>query len=439
MNRKRRGLIGVVIATLLLTTGCLGNNADNTGSENSPITDDASATLTIWTDATRLPVFQAYQKQNPDQKLNIVTLEAGVTLSKVQLANRAKKGWPDIIWTTEGQVATLLGDNYQNFVQPIGDLIPKNVQDGFGSSLDACRIDGKLYCLKNDIAQNVLYYNAAKMDEYGYKVPTTMKEYQELAIRAATEHPGTISDDGFITNSINDFYWPSGCPFAKTDGPNAVTINYSDPSCTRVTEMFDALIAAKAIPTQDLSDAERVKLGSSGQLLMTVGAVWLAQTRLKKTWRVPDGQLAAAMMPIFEGETQAWTGAQGGGVFAVSRHSANIKGAAAIVQWATTDPTIQESAVTMPAYEPVQDAWAKKNLSADPLWAKDPTEVFKAQAKLIRPTWSATRYDSVETFKNVAVAGVKNGKTLGSLIAKLQSDSVALAKSANYDVTTNSR
>ena len=55
-----------------------------------------------------------------------------------------------------------------------------------------CTVNGKVYCLRNDLAQVVLWYNAALMKKWGYQVPTTWPQYEALGLKVAKQHPGYL-------------------------------------------------------------------------------------------------------------------------------------------------------------------------------------------------------------------------------------------------------
>jgi ABC-type glycerol-3-phosphate transport system substrate-binding protein len=68
---KQRRLWPAVLVTALALAGC-GNSA---GSSKAGSSGSASGPLTVWVDAVRLPVAQAYARAHPSQKLNIVTFD----------------------------------------------------------------------------------------------------------------------------------------------------------------------------------------------------------------------------------------------------------------------------------------------------------------------------------------------------------------------------
>ncbi|MFF1875912.1 ABC transporter substrate-binding protein, partial [Kitasatospora herbaricolor] len=199
-----------VAATLALTTagvlaaltGCA--SADQTASDTSatfkPVTQDDSSQITVWADSTRLPAVQAYQKSHPDVKMDIVTYDGSADGStylqtKVQLFDRTDKGWPDVVFGAPTDVTWASQPTSPKavpFAAPLDEGLVKNgTLDNFAKrSLTPCEFDGHTYCLRNDIAQVVLWYNKALMDKWGYTVPTTWEQYEALGLKVAKEHPG---------------------------------------------------------------------------------------------------------------------------------------------------------------------------------------------------------------------------------------------------------
>jgi ABC-type glycerol-3-phosphate transport system substrate-binding protein len=158
-----------------------------------------------------------------------------------------------------------------------------------------------------------------------------------------------------------------------------------------------------------------------------------AHSRQRGHHRGPDGQIAAAPYPSWDGETTNWSGSAGGGVYLVSRHSKNMKGAAEIIQWMTTDAGYQKDAPTYPAYGPSADAWAKR-LAGDPFYAADPFPVMREQAAKVNPVQQPTRYDVEGAFTQTVVPAIRSGGTVRASLEALQTELVNLAKAQGYDV-----
>ncbi|WP_033227384.1 extracellular solute-binding protein, partial [Streptomyces sp. NRRL F-6674] len=126
-------------------------------------------------DSTRLDAAKAYQAAHPDAALDIVTYDGNANGSnalktKVQLFNRAGEGWPDVVFTTDNNTASWASQGDDAFVAPLDKgLIDQATLDGFAKgALDVCTVGGTVYCLRNDLAQVVLWYNKKLLDEFGY-------------------------------------------------------------------------------------------------------------------------------------------------------------------------------------------------------------------------------------------------------------------------------
>jgi hypothetical protein len=79
------------------------------------------------------------------------------------------------------------------FAAPLEDLISEEVRGEWPETSTAqCTVDGKQYCVQDDLAQVVLRVNQKKVDEFGAAVPTTWQEWAALGEQVAAEHPGYI-------------------------------------------------------------------------------------------------------------------------------------------------------------------------------------------------------------------------------------------------------
>lgn len=398
-------------------------------------TEKGDGELLIWTDSTRQPGFEEYQKQHPDVKMKIETYDAATLLSKIQLFNQTGEGWPDVIFdAVPNEIASLANPTF-DFAAALGELIPEDVQDGFGEANNGCTIDGELYCLKNDLAQSVLWYDKTLMDEFGYEVPTTWDEYAELGERVATEHPGYIIGTAGFSFVYYDFFWSSGCPIQTVTEKQTVQINTEDERCTRVADLLDPLIASGVVAKAGPFDAEVSEPGKQGKILMMPGASWYGDFVFKPeaSYALPEGRLAAAAYPQWEGEDKAWSGATGGGIFVVSKHSDDKQAAADVIEWMTTDLDYQGAAATYPAYGPAAEKWSEAK-ATDPFYAEDPTPALAAQAELINPAESNTAYNVEEAFTATVVNAVRSGSTIASALPALQTQLTQLAQSVGYIV-----
>jgi multiple sugar transport system substrate-binding protein len=160
----------ITFATLFAAAACgspnpAGNGGD-TGKYGFAAAEQSDGKLVVWVDSTRLDAAKAYQKAHPKAQLDIVTYDGNANGSntlktKTQLFDRAHEGWPDVVFTTDNNTASWASQGDDAFVAPLSEgLLDKSTLDGFApGALDVCTVDGKVYCLRNDLAQVVLWYN----------------------------------------------------------------------------------------------------------------------------------------------------------------------------------------------------------------------------------------------------------------------------------------
>lgn len=427
-TRKWRVALPAAIALLAVTGACSGSNDGAKG--------DPKGSLLIWTDSTREAAFEAYAKAHPDVKLDVEVVDAASMLSKIQLANRVGEGWPDVIFDSNPSDVASLASPLFNYAQPLDKLIPEDVQAQFATENAACTIDGKLYCLQNDLAQDVLWYNKPLMDKFGYSLPTTWSEYRDLGEKVAAEHPGYLMGAAGDVNIWFDFLWGSGCPIAEVQSSTQVRINVEDEKCTRVADVLDPMLKNGSVSRLSPFDPAMIEAAKADKLLMIPGPSWFGEFVLKaeSSYALADGKIAAAPMPTWDGESTNYSGAWGGGIYVVSRHAANKEVAADIVQWVTTDPSYQATAPTYPAYIPAAEAWSK-NLSKSKFYAEDPTAVLTDAAGNINPAVAPTRYQIVPVITSTVVAAIKkDGGSMADALAALGTQLSGLAQTVGYEV-----
>jgi ABC-type glycerol-3-phosphate transport system substrate-binding protein len=423
--------VGVITLALfsisLISCGSSGGGSTATTSSNSPIV--------AWVDSTRLPGVQLYAKEHPNVKVKIVTVDRAQLPEKILLFNRAGSGWPDVVFAEPNLIARV-ADNAHHYPIDLTPYVSQDILNKFApGSLAPCQIGGKLYCIRNDLAQDVLWYNAKLMKQFGYTVPTTWEQYQALGLRVAKEHPGYVIGAFGDSQALDSYFWASQCPASQLTGADTVRINLSSPNCTRVANLVDPLIQAGVLPKLGPFDADFVKLGTSDKILMMPAASWYGEYVFKPNYKTPNGELAAAPPPPWANESRAWTGAQGGSSWAVSSHTQKLKAAVDLAVWMATSTDYQATAVTFPAYLPAADAWSK-TIANDPLYASDPYPVLKQSASLIWPGWSSVRYDPEGTFQQVVIVAVQHGKTVASALPTYQNQLVQLAQTNSYTVVT---
>jgi ABC-type glycerol-3-phosphate transport system substrate-binding protein len=434
MKRWRAASLTAAAALALVLSGCGGTGGGADGGSGG-----GKGELLVWVDNTRMPAAQQYKKAHPDLKMRIVTIppDAGYVPTKISLANRTKSGWPDVVFLANPAEAATLASEKFGYAAQLDDLVPKSVRDGFTpGSLDTCTFGGKTYCLRNDIAPTVLWYDATLMKRYGYEVPKTWAEYQQTGLKAAQEHPGTIVGAVNGKYGAGIYFGSSGCATRDTLSLTEVHIDLGQANCTRVADLLQPLAREKAVTTVVPIDPGFAKFGKGDQILMLPAPAWFGDFMFGPAFKVPEGRIAAAPMPTWPGESKPYAGQVGGGAFLVSSHAGErTKEAADLVRWMTTDVDLQAEQPTYPAFTAAAKKWGEAK-SKDPYYASDPMPALTAAASALRPGFGAVRFEAdwQSSFNDTLVKAIDSGGNLRGALGSWQDKLEAAAKTSGYTV-----
>jgi ABC-type glycerol-3-phosphate transport system substrate-binding protein len=403
------------------------------------VTQASGTPITVWVDSTRLPGVQEYQKTHPNVKLNIVTYNGDAEGSnylqtKVELYNRAGSGWPDVVFSEEYNDAAWSTEPGIDWVAPLNKgLVPQSTLNDFApNALAPCTVGGGVYCLRNDIGQNMLWYNATLMKRFGYQVPTTWEQYEALGAEVAKQHPG------YIIGSVGDawtpevYFWATQCPANQITG-NAVSVDTGNPNCAKMAKLLDAGVANKSITTQSAFAGSFLKQYAA-KTLMLIGPSWYGQYVFNSALHVPAGEVAAAAPLTWAGQATPTTGDVGGGIWMVSKHSKNLAAAVALTEYMATSKAYQLSAPTYPAYEPAAGAWLAAQAKLH-YFAGNVAGVFTSAAGEIWGGWGSGRYSQENIWASTMVPRITSGTTISSLLGTWQTAIEDQARSFGYEVS----
>ena len=441
--RSLLAALGGAGALTLVLAGCGGGGSggDSTaGSYGFPQAEqDDKAAITVWVDADRTKAADAFKKAHPEVPIEVVTYDGSANGSnsfrtKMQLFDRAQSGWPDVVFSTQNNDAAWASqqsNGKQGFAAVLSEgLVAKETLDKFTpGALNPCTVEGKVYCLRNDLAQAVLWYNKSLLTQFGYAVPATWQEYQALGEKVAREHPG------YIVGTVGDawtpevFFWASKCQANGITGPKAVTVNTGSAECKRAASMLDTLIKNGTTPNISVFTPEFVKK-YSGKVLVMPGPAWYAGAIFNnpESLNVGKGQLGVAAPPAWQGE-DAVTGNVGGGTWFISSHSRNLKAAEKFAEFVTTADEYQVNvAPGYPAYAAAGDKWIKKQESSG-YYATDLQAVVKAGTE-IWDGWGSGIFSQEAIWAKTMTPAIAGGK---SLVDQLPAWQTAIQNQAQVD------
>jgi len=447
-SRRRPALtvaaLGAATALLALT-GCSTGGSSANGSYGFPeAKQDTSSTITVWVDADRQAAAKAFEKANPDTKIKVVTYDGSANGSnsfrtKMQLFDRAGSGWPDVVFSSQNNDAAWASqksNGKQAFAAVLDKgLVPKDTLDNFTEgALNPCTVNGQVYCLRNDLAQAVLWYDKTLMDKFGYAVPTSWEEYQALGEKVAAEHPGYIIGTAGDAWTPEVFMWGSKCQANDITGPKSVTVKTDSTECKRAATLLDTLRENKTVPAVSVFTPEFVK-SYAGKVLMMPGPAWYAGAIFNnpQSLNVPAGELGVAAPLPWKGEDKAVTGNVGGGTWFISSHSKNLKAAEKFAQFVTTSDDYQvDVAPGYPAYAPAAKKWIEKQ-EASKYYATSLEPVATA-ASQVWDGWGYGVFSQEAVWAKTMTPAITGGKSIESLLPTWQEAIANQAKVDGYKV-----
>ena len=443
--------MGLLMLLGLIAAGCVGGGAGTAtggaGMEKTVVVEapgrNPDAPITVWLDPIRKGYVDKYKRLHPETAnlINVEIVNNELVAEKVLLFNNAGGGWPDLVWSWPSAVA-LLSDDAHHFTLDLTDLLDQSILDDYyPGATPSCTINGRLRCLPSDLSHNVLWYDARMMKAFGYEVPATWEAYQALGDQVAREHPGVIIGTCGDGQCVPDYFHPSRCPIADVIAPNVVhiSVDMSDPRCTRVAKMLDHLIANDAISTLSPFDTAFYDLVREGRLLMMTAPVWYGEYMFggkpdSPYYQTAEGQLGVALPPKWQDQDKIYNGGGTGGVWAVSNHAQNLDLIMDMLLFLTTSHEVHDTAVTFPAYRPVTQEWGK-HLPPNPLYAFDPFPVEDEAAYTITDEGLKTvRYFTWDPFVSGTISQMREGKTMLEALPGYGRELKGLAEAAGYEV-----
>ena len=397
------------------------------------ITYDENAPITVWIDQDRQPYIDAYKEANPDKAdlIQETIVDREQLPSKVLLFNNTNQGWPDVVFG-EPRFVGRVADAAHNFPLDLTPWVDADVLNNY-DGMAGCTFGDQIFCVRNDLAQYVLYYNKPLMDEFGYAVPTTWEEYQDLSDKVAAEHPGYLLGtfgDGWTFLAYFD---PSGCPSHELVDDNTFKVDMSDGRCVRAAKLVDHMIANKTLWNTDYFDATFVQQQNDNKVLMVPMASWAWGVFNGTYYLTAEHQLGVAPPLKWEDQEQAIDVAQGGAGWMVSRHTKNPKLATELIVWLTTNEDLWSTIPNFPAYKPIQSLF-QDQVSGNDIFANDPFPAMQEAAGLLGPLDKWPRFDLISPLTEVVKGAYQENATIESVLNMVAEKLTPLAQTEGYEV-----
>lgn len=389
--------------------------------------------LTIWSDTARLEPFAKFDAAHDNIELDVVTVAVPDQTAKLQLAMQSGDDIPDVIFIADLTQIAQLSTRRSNYLADLTDLVDQSVVDSFlPSALSPCQAgDGRLLCLRNDLAHFIPWFNDAAFEELGLTKPTTWQEFEALGEVAAAN--GMIVGSGVEAVPQINLLVAAGCElgFLTEGSTDEVSVDLSSESCVAGAAMIDRMRANGSLSQHGTFEPAFVQEVKDGKLLMFNGPTWYGEHVMRPLYEMPEGVLSAGNSLIFEGQDQAYAWSWGGGVFGGYRNTEHPAEVAHVIKWMTTDIGLQSAATTMPAHAESSAAWEAR-ITNDPYYADDQVyAAMEASAAAGHPAYGGYRFDIAAAFAKIDGASDDSlVEKLGDLAAEIENS----AKVAGYKI-----
>lgn len=401
--------------------------------------------LVVWYDAARAAFVKEYKATHPKANIKWVLFSGdnngdGYLQSKFALYNRV--GWkpgvaPDVVFDEENYEAGWLGEPPFNDLLNLKKYIPKSVW-GKDEGLGDCLINGKLLCLRNDDAANVLWVNTKLFKKYfpGKKPPTTWAAYAADGRSLVKKHPGYYIGEFGQPWDAETYLWGNECPINDAVGMRKLLDNPRSRNCTTIAKLIDT--ALPAFTHNGPFTTAWVKDKTAQHMVMDIGAIWQG-TAIYPTGKSSEGpgtQVMEAYPPPLATNGARVTGSIGGGLWLVTSHTKQPKAASALAEYFDTSPKIQENPMItqgLPAYKPDQDGWLK---SLNGVFANSRASIaaIKQAAGEIWTKWSPVPWSVEAIFGTDCTPGLVAGGKFTTALTALAKGIRSAAQTAGWQV-----
>jgi len=392
-------------------------------------------TLNVWSDTPRLDMFALYDKTHDNVALNVTTVAPADLVAKIQLALQAKSQIPDVIFMADIGYTAQLSTRRSNYLMDLTDKVPQALQDEFYPNGNSpCHVNGKLLCLRNDLAHDLIWYDKPAMEALGKAVPTTWEEFQKLGEELGPQ--GYVLGSGSESGLLQAFLVSDGCDLAiPVEGKDdTLKIDLTTDKCLKPARMIDAMLANGSLSKIGVFEPDYVNLAKTGKVPLMVGPTWFGEYVIKPTYEWAPGKLADALPLKWEDQSQPLTWSWGGGTYGGWKDTAHPAEVVDVLEWMATNVDNQKNAVTLPAHKPSSLAWGER-LKADAYYASpDVFEVQVKAAEFSHPGYTSLRFSIADAIAKVVSQSVASGGTVEAALPALQTELTNLAKLNGYAV-----
>jgi multiple sugar transport system substrate-binding protein len=413
------------------STGGGGATASATGAAAGTISWSASPITTSGTDVRQV-LIQAFEKQNPKIKVNLISAPTSTDTNRATLATQISGGsaspdvfMGDVIWPAQFGAHQL--------AVPLSDYLPKSYWSQFAPGLvQGASYKGKVYGSPLFEDQGFLYYRKDLLDKQHLPVPQTWEQLESDAtklVKAGLVKYGFVfqgaSYEGLTCNFM-EYLASAGGTATNTDYTKA-TLDSS--AANKAVTFMHSLITSGASPSAvtTFQEPQAMSTFANGQaaFLRNWDYAWSdAQTPASSK---VVGKVGVAPLPTFQGQAYPGYSNIGGWNMYINPHSKHIPADLAFIKFMASDTAQKILAVQ---FSEIPTTTSVRNSSE--VIAKNPVLATVPKTKLVPRPAGTPNYPQLSTaiYQNVNAALAGSSSPTAALSAAQSAAKSALSSSA---------
>jgi ABC-type glycerol-3-phosphate transport system substrate-binding protein len=441
-NKKLLSVVSVLVILAFLAacapaapTGAVVTNPD-AASATSPVE--------IWIDAAREESAAKFIDKYPEKGklVTTTTTDYGQLPQKILFWNNVGGGWPDASFAGPN-IVPLINDASHDYLGDIKPFVTKEVIDGFAAgSLENCWDGEKLYCLRNDLAFFVTWYNAPKVKELGLTVPKTWEEMQATCLKVKASNPEITCVMAQPYTSFMNILASNKCPVQQIMGAGKIRLNATHENCVKAAKFWDEMVASGTMRVADMFGKDTSDIVQADNWLFIPLSSWFGDYVIRGTYYQADdpafqGKIGVAPAPMWEGQDHPWVFWWGGAAWVLSRHSKNPQLAVDFLNFMTTDEIKNQG--TYPAYVPAAEEWLKNRMPTL-TYLEDTTkagEILKQESTHMWTKFAESPVDIFTTWGPIQTRIDAGELTYEAALAEFQKVNLDQAGKLGYEATTD--
>ncbi|HZG49324.1 MAG TPA: ABC transporter substrate-binding protein [Thermoleophilaceae bacterium] len=336
----------------LALAGCGGDDEESGDAKKAPAADSGKASGTVsWcigkdTSGAYGTAIDLFQKQNSKVKVKLVELPESADEQRTQLVQRLRAESDecdvvgmDVIWTAEFAA--------QDWLAETTDIISKRESDFIPATLETAKFEDKYWAVPYHTNAGFLYYRKDQVPE----PPSTWED----VFTQAQEQDGLVYQgfryEGLTVNFLELLYSAGGTVLSEDGQSVEVDSPEAEKALSFMVEGFQNGATPKAVTTYKEEEARRAFESGKATFMRN----WPYAYALGKESKIAD-KFEIGTFPSFEGGEPA--SVLGGFNLAISAFAKNPEGAAAFIDFATSEEVQKANfldSASPPAFAAVYD------------------------------------------------------------------------------------